>query len=91
VRSVTSLPTFNHISPELDEAVSMPARRIWVDSNVLPVIPSGYWRNLWFSPDFANHSLKDCVNVIHIDIVDIWNLNDNTKVWFSLILGCSSC
>ncbi|KAF8272135.1 hypothetical protein EI94DRAFT_1796529 [Lactarius quietus] len=38
-----------------------------------------YWRNLWSSPDFANQTLKDCVNIIHDDIVDIWNLNDKTR------------
>ncbi|KAN0138726.1 hypothetical protein V8E53_003714 [Lactarius tabidus] len=37
-----------------------------------------YWRSLWSSPDFANHTLKDCINVIHSDIVEIWNLNDIT-------------
>jgi hypothetical protein len=48
----------------------------------LPVILSGYWRSLWSSPDFADHTLKDCVNIIHDDIVEIWNLNDIYGVCF---------
>jgi hypothetical protein len=39
---------------------------------------SRYWRSLWSSLDFADQSLKNCVNVIHDDIVKIWNLNDKT-------------
>ena len=42
--------------------------------------PSGYWRNLWSSLDFADQPLKSCVNIIHVDIVEIWNLCDKTKV-----------
>ena len=59
-----------------------------VDSN-LPVVFSGYWRNLWSSVDFADQTLKNCVKIIHDDIVEIWNLNDS-RVWFSLALGCPS-
>jgi len=44
------------------------------------MVPIGYWRNLWSSVDFTGHPLKDCLNVIHEDIVEIWNLNDRTRV-----------
>jgi hypothetical protein len=37
---------------------------------------SRYWRDLWSSLDFADQPLKSCVNIIHIDIVDKWNLYD---------------
>jgi len=40
---------------------------------------SRYWRGLWSSLDFADQPLKDCVNVIHTDIVEIWNLKDRDK------------
>ena len=43
-------------------------------------VPLGYWRNLWSSLDFADQPLKSCVNIIHVDIVEIWNLCDKTKV-----------
>ncbi|KAN0127123.1 hypothetical protein V8E53_015061 [Lactarius tabidus] len=45
---------------------------------------SRYWRSLWSSLDFADQSLKNCVNVIHGDIVEIWNLNDKTRTWLDL-------
>ncbi|KAF8256690.1 hypothetical protein EI94DRAFT_1820906 [Lactarius quietus] len=37
-----------------------------------------YWRSLWSSLDFADQTLRDCVNIIHDDIVEVWNLNDIT-------------
>ncbi|KAF8492151.1 hypothetical protein F5888DRAFT_1731217, partial [Russula emetica] len=40
---------------------------------------SRYWRNLWSSLDFTDQTLENCVNVIHIDIVEIWNLHDKRK------------
>ncbi|KAF8266802.1 hypothetical protein EI94DRAFT_134110 [Lactarius quietus] len=43
---------------------------------------SGYWRNLFSSLNFADHTLKDCVNIIHWDIAEIWNLNDKYSVGF---------
>ncbi|KAH9061778.1 hypothetical protein EDB83DRAFT_878341 [Lactarius deliciosus] len=29
--------------------------------------------------DFAGHPLKNCVNIIHVDLVETWNLNDKTR------------
>ncbi|KAN0118382.1 hypothetical protein V8E52_005358 [Russula decolorans] len=40
---------------------------------------SRYWRNLWSSLDFAEQPLKSCVNIIHIDIIKIWNLYDKRR------------
>ncbi|KAH9074318.1 hypothetical protein EDB83DRAFT_2516087 [Lactarius deliciosus] len=40
---------------------------------------SEYWRNLWSSLDFADRTLKTCVNIIHVDVVEIWNMNDKTR------------
>jgi len=40
---------------------------------------SRYWRNLWSSIDFTGQPLKDCVNVIHTDIIEIWNLKDRAN------------
>ncbi|KAN0135836.1 hypothetical protein V8E53_006288 [Lactarius tabidus] len=39
---------------------------------------SKYWRRLWSSVNFDDHPLKSCVNIIHVDLVEIWNLNDKT-------------
>jgi hypothetical protein len=38
-----------------------------------------YWSSLWLRPDFAYKTLKNCVNIIHLDIVEIWNMNDRNK------------
>jgi len=38
-----------------------------------------YWRSLWSSLDFADQPLKSCVNIIHVDIVEIWNLFDRHR------------
>ncbi|KAN0136731.1 hypothetical protein V8E53_005501 [Lactarius tabidus] len=35
-----------------------------------------YWRSP--CPDFIDQKLKNCVNIVHNDIVEIWNLNDKT-------------
>ena len=40
----------------------------------------GYWRSLWSSMDFVDQPLKNCVKAIHADIVEIWNMDDKTKV-----------
>jgi len=40
---------------------------------------SRYWRNLWSSLDFTDQTLENCVNVIHFDIIEIWNLYDRRK------------
>ena len=46
----------------------------------MTVVVLGYWNNLWSSRDLLDQSLKNCVNIIHDDIVEIWNLNDKTGV-----------
>jgi len=40
---------------------------------------SGYWHHLRSSVDFADQTLESCVNIIHDDLVEIWNLNDRAK------------
>jgi len=50
--------------------------------NLINSIPLEYWCNLWSTLDFAEQPLKSCVNVIHIDIIEIWNLYDRSRVSF---------
>ncbi|KAH9041170.1 hypothetical protein EDB84DRAFT_1474633 [Lactarius hengduanensis] len=40
---------------------------------------SRYWSDLWFSRDFTDQTLKNCVNIIHLDIIEIWNMNDKRR------------
>ena len=39
-----------------------------------------YWRNLGSSRYFTNHTLRSCVNVIHEDIISVWNFDDRESV-----------
>jgi len=40
---------------------------------------SRYWRGLGSSDDFAGRILASCVEVIHADIVSVWNLPDEDR------------
>ena len=69
--------------------VSPPCR---IEQVLTAMVSLGYWRGLWSRLDFADRPLKECLNVIHADIVEIWNLNDTTRVgslqylcWFLVV------
>jgi len=58
------------------------AVRVSLDISIQASIEVGrgrYWCNLLSNIDFAGQTLKDCVDIIHADIVGVWNLNDRTK------------
>ncbi|KAH9977502.1 hypothetical protein BJV74DRAFT_153229 [Russula compacta] len=38
-----------------------------------------YWRSLRSSRDFTGHSMENCLDVIHDDIIYVWNLLDKEK------------
>ena len=59
--------------------------------NLINFIPLEYWRNLRSTLDFAEQPLKSCVNVIHIDIIKIWNLDDQRRVSFPQFPCCFDC
>lgn len=40
----------------------------------------GYWKALMASPDFRGHTMKACLNVLHKDIVTVWNFKDTEHV-----------
>jgi len=54
-------------------------------------LPLGYWRNLWSSLDFTGQTLENCVNVIHVDIIEIWNLYDKRRVSSPHVSCCYNC
>ena len=59
--------------------------RKYIDPTDKPIrltidFPLGYWRNLWSSLDFADRPLKSCMSIIHVDIVEIWNVYDKIRV-----------
>ncbi|KAH9018535.1 hypothetical protein EDB85DRAFT_2294485 [Lactarius pseudohatsudake] len=40
---------------------------------------SRYWRSLGSSKDFTDQTLASCVNVIHEDIISVWNFGDGER------------
>ncbi|KAH9018529.1 hypothetical protein EDB85DRAFT_2294479 [Lactarius pseudohatsudake] len=38
-----------------------------------------YWRSLGSSKDFTDQTLASCVNVIHEDIISVWNFGDGER------------
>jgi hypothetical protein len=77
--------------PELGEAASTYTPQTEANSDRF-IFPLGYWRSLWSSLDFADQPLKNCVNIIHVDIIEVWNLNDKTSVSYPQLSCCfSSC
>jgi hypothetical protein len=46
------------------------------------VICTGYWSGLLSSEDFAQKKLQQCLDVIHHDIIAVWNIRDPNAVHF---------
>jgi len=68
----------NHVAESVWVA-SATAQRVDADLNVENSIRVGmkkYWRNLASSANFPGNLLRDCLSVIHHDIVKIWNFRD---------------
>ena len=69
--------------------------REYIDLTEEPILTNcitlGYWRNLRSSLDFVDQPLKNCVNIIHIDIVEIWNLYDKSGVSSPSLPCCCNC
>ena len=64
--------------PELDEAVSICTSRTRQFGT--SIFPLGNWCRLWSRGDFVDQSLKNCVDILHVDIVKIWEQYDGRNV-----------
>ena len=81
VRGIIFAPTIDcDLFSELDKAVSVLARNH--RCILTKRCPVEYWHYLLSSVHLDGHPLKSCVNTIHVDAVEIWNLNDRTEVGF---------
>ncbi|TDL28285.1 hypothetical protein BD410DRAFT_834410 [Rickenella mellea] len=72
----------NHVAESVWVA-SATAQRVDVDLNVENSIRVGmkrYWRGLASSTHFPGNLLRDCLGIIHKDIVKIWNFLDPDKI-----------
>ena len=49
----------------------------------------GYWKALKASRDFRGHTMKEYLDVLHNDIVTVWNFRDPQRVgvWCSCLLS----
>ncbi|KAG6330935.1 hypothetical protein ID866_8156, partial [Astraeus odoratus] len=50
-----------------------------IDGSILLVL-SEYWRALAASPNFRDYTIQDCLRVVHIDIISVWNFHDPSNV-----------
>jgi hypothetical protein len=46
----------------------------------LTTLPLEYWSGLASSANFPGRSLLECLKVIHLDIVNVWNFEDPNLV-----------
>ena len=75
--------------PELDKGVSISTSRTRQFGTL--IFPSGNWSRLWSRVDFADQPLKNCVNVLHVDIVRIWGQYDGNNVSYLDFRFCFIC
>ncbi|KAG2127680.1 hypothetical protein DEU56DRAFT_526745 [Suillus clintonianus] len=67
-----------HVATEASVMTSM-AQRVDPGLNIQASIEVGkkkYWKALASSTIFKDHSMWDCLRVLHTDIVAVWNFND---------------
>ena len=53
--------------------------------------PLGRWCRLWSRLDFVDQPLKNCVNILHVDIVNIWEQYDGDNVSSPQLHSCFVC
>jgi hypothetical protein len=89
---VICLPT---LVPFISLVLRIGRRREYVDLTSQAISDKlftiGYWCNLWSSLYFADLSLKDCVNLIHVDIVEIWLPDNKNGVGSPQFPYCFNC
>ena len=46
----------------------------------LPLSSSGYWMGLAASVNFPGKTIEACLQVLHTDILEVWNIQDDCGV-----------
>ncbi|KAG1813471.1 hypothetical protein EV424DRAFT_1349050 [Suillus variegatus] len=70
-----------HLEPDAAVMTSV-AQRVHPGLKIKALIEIGkrrYWNALMSCPTFKNNQMKDCLRVLHNDIVDVWNFLDPHK------------
>ncbi|KAI9574097.1 hypothetical protein HD554DRAFT_2228359 [Boletus coccyginus] len=68
-----------YVKDEAAHYIAAIAQRVNLSLKVALTIAVGekrYWKTLMASPSFRGHTIKECLHVIHKDIVTVWNFND---------------
>jgi hypothetical protein len=62
------------------------------DFSLTTLLKSGYWSGLISSTDFTGKKLRECLDVIHNDIILVWNIRDPSDVspFYSSTSHCST-
>ncbi|KAL4077788.1 hypothetical protein J3A83DRAFT_4156097 [Scleroderma citrinum] len=62
------------------------AQRVAPKLNIQELINVGkrrYWKAVFSGADFSGHTIKDCLHVMHTDIVKVWNFYDPSGLLLS--------
>ncbi|KAI6103036.1 hypothetical protein F5141DRAFT_1211784 [Pisolithus sp. B1] len=85
-RKVTERFKLQADTPSPVSVVTLMAQRILPDLKIQGSIDVGrqrYWRTLTASANFEDHTITECLAVIHTDIVCVWNFNDPLQYLYS--------
>ncbi|KAI6135274.1 hypothetical protein EV401DRAFT_519700 [Pisolithus croceorrhizus] len=66
-------------TPSPVSVVTLMAQRILPDLKIMGSIDVGKqrcWKTLTSNADFENHTITECLTVIHTDVIRVWNFND---------------
>ncbi|KAI5991361.1 hypothetical protein EDC04DRAFT_2911528 [Pisolithus marmoratus] len=77
--------TLPHLKIEGSIDVGRQSKRTLQPETVGIIMPlfEGYWRTLTSSANFKDHTIANCLAVIHTDIVRVWNFNDSSQYLYS--------
>ncbi|KAI6113485.1 hypothetical protein EDD16DRAFT_1803693 [Pisolithus croceorrhizus] len=73
-------------APSAVSVVTLMAQRIMPELKIRGSIDVGkqrYWRTLTSGANFKDHTITECLAVIHTDIVCVWNFNDPLQYLYS--------
>ncbi|KAI6100691.1 hypothetical protein EDD16DRAFT_1717210 [Pisolithus croceorrhizus] len=73
-------------TPSAVSVVTLMAQRVMPELKIRGSIDVGkqrYWRTLTSGANFKDHTITECLAVIHTDIVCVWNFNDPLQYLYS--------
>ncbi|KAF8126039.1 hypothetical protein EV363DRAFT_1528881 [Boletus edulis] len=80
---VTTKDIQKYVKDEAVHYIAAIAQRVSISVKIALTMSVGekrYWKALTASPNFRNQSMKACLDVIHKDVITVWNLNDPQNI-----------